>query len=79
MSHSALLFLANKTQCTLRLLALLQESRTLGVPRVAIGGVSPDNAAALIAAGADCVAVISALFDSPDIELEARRFSQLFP
>lgn len=58
--------------------ALLQESRTLAVPRVAIGGISPDNAPALIAAGADCVAVISALFDSPDIEFEARRFSQLF-
>jgi thiamine-phosphate pyrophosphorylase len=57
----------------------LQESRALGVPRVAIGGITPDNAPLLIAAGADCVAVISSLFDSPDIELAARRFSRLFP
>lgn len=60
-------------------LQLLAEARSLGVPVVAIGGITPDNAAPLIAAGADCVAVISSLFDSADIESAARRFSQLFP
>ncbi|HET9031720.1 MAG TPA: thiamine phosphate synthase [Dokdonella sp.] len=58
---------------------LLVEARSFGVPVVAIGGITPDNAGALIAAGADCVAVISSLFDAPDIESAARRFSQLFP
>ncbi len=58
---------------------LLIEARSLGVPMVAIGGITPDNAPPLIAAGADCIAVISALFDATDIETVARRFSQLFP
>jgi thiamine monophosphate synthase len=32
----------------------------------------------LIAAGADAVAVVSALFDAPDIEAQARRIARLF-
>jgi thiamine monophosphate synthase len=32
-----------------------------------------------VAAGADAVAVISALFDVPDVRAAARRFSLLFP
>lgn len=58
---------------------LLIAAQSIGVPMVAIGGITPDNAAPLIAAGADCIAVISSLFDAPDIESVARRFSQLFP
>jgi len=45
---------------------LRQLSRRLPVPVVAIGGVTRDNAAATIAAGAHCVAVISDLFGDPD-------------
>jgi thiamine-phosphate pyrophosphorylase len=37
-----------------------------------------DNAAAVIRAGADCVAVISDLFDAPDIGARARAFANLF-
>jgi thiamine-phosphate pyrophosphorylase len=48
------------------------------VPVVAIGGITPDNAPQLIAAGADSVAVISALFDADDVTMTARRFSALF-
>ncbi len=48
------------------------------LPIVAIGGINEDNAAGLIAAGADAVAVVSALFDAPDIEAQARRFARLF-
>jgi thiamine-phosphate pyrophosphorylase len=48
------------------------------VPIVAIGGITLDNAPALIAAGADVVAVITALFDAPDIELAAHIFSSQF-
>jgi thiamine-phosphate pyrophosphorylase len=59
-------------------LALFAAARGLGVPRVAIGGITLDNAPALIAAGADCVAVISALFDAPDPAVAARAFAQLF-
>ena len=50
----------------------------LALPKVAIGGVTPDNAPALIAAGADAVAVIHSLFSAADIEAQARRFANLF-
>lgn len=42
--------------------SLLVHARALGVPVVAIGGVTADNAGTLFAAGADAVAVISAVF-----------------
>lgn len=47
-------------------------ARACGVPAVAIGGVSPENAAAVMAAGASGVAVISALFAAPDPREAAR-------
>jgi thiamine-phosphate pyrophosphorylase len=58
--------------------SLLTETRSLGLPVVAIGGITPDNAPALIHAGADAVAVITALYAAPDVEAAARRFSHLF-
>lgn len=61
-------------------LALLREARRhLSIPVVAIGGITHENAPQLIAAGAHCVAVVSALFDADDVRLAARRFSALFP
>ena len=51
----------------------------LPVPKVAIGGVTPDNGASLIRAGASALAVIHALFASQDIEATARQFARLFP
>jgi thiamine-phosphate pyrophosphorylase len=60
-------------------LALLQQaSREIQLPIVAIGGIMPANAEALIDAGADAIAVINALFDAPDIEARARKFAELF-
>lgn len=50
----------------------------LGVPRVAIGGITPANGAMLVQAGADALAVISALFDADDIRAAAQDFSKLF-
>ena len=47
-------------------------------PICAIGGITLDNAGALVAAGADLLAVISALYDAPDPQLAALKFSQLF-
>jgi thiamine-phosphate pyrophosphorylase len=59
--------------------ALLQTGRKkLSVPIVAIGGITQSNCLVLIEAGADALAVISALFDAPDIEVAAREFSTLF-
>jgi thiamine-phosphate pyrophosphorylase len=48
------------------------------VPVVAIGGITPANAEVLIEAGADAVAVISALFDAADVAAAARSFVALF-
>lgn len=45
---------------------LLHEARALGRPLVAIGGITADNAPALVAAGADLLAVIGGVFDAPD-------------
>lgn len=59
-------------------LELFGAARALGVPLVAIGGITLDNAPALVAAGADCAAVISALFDAPDPGAAARAFARLF-
>ena len=59
--------------------ALLRTARKeLGVPIVAIGGITQRNAAALIKAGANAVAVISALWNAPDIERAAKEFAALF-
>ena len=57
---------------------LLREARQFGLPLVAIGGITADNGRALIDAGVDCLAAISALFDAPDILSRARRFAALF-
>ena len=47
-------------------LDLLRDSLPLGVPRVAIGGLTPDNARTLTHAGCELLAVISGVFDAPD-------------
>jgi thiamine-phosphate pyrophosphorylase len=54
---------------------LLREARALtGRPLVAIGGIDAARAVVAIAAGADGVAVISALTGAPDLERAARAF-----
>ena len=50
----------------------------LGVAKVAIGGITLANAPQLLAAGADCLAVISDLFDAPDVASRARAYGRLF-
>ena len=58
---------------------LLRQARAeLAVPLVAIGGISAQNGASLVQAGADALAVISALFDAADIQAVAQAFSKLF-
>ncbi len=52
--------------------------RELGLPVVAIGGITLDNALPLIRAGADCVAVVSALFEVDDVRSAAADFAALF-
>ena len=55
-----------------------EAKRQTGLPVVAIGGITVENAPQLIAAGADSVAVITALFSAADIEATARQFTALF-
>jgi len=58
---------------------LLREARRkLHVPIVAIGGITPENGASLIAAGADALAVIEGVFGQADVRAAARRYAQLF-
>jgi thiamine-phosphate pyrophosphorylase len=59
-------------------LQLLRDARRYQLPVVAIGGITADNAAPVIAAGADCVAVIADLWTAPDITARARAFTRLF-
>ncbi|MGA7826339.1 MAG: bifunctional hydroxymethylpyrimidine kinase/phosphomethylpyrimidine kinase [Geobacteraceae bacterium] len=59
--------------------AALAEIRSrVQIPIVAIGGITRDNAPAVIDAGADSLAVISSVLASPDPHLAARELSLLF-
>lgn len=59
-------------------LSLLNQARALGVPVVAIGGITLANAAEVIAAGASAIAVCHSLFACSHIEARARDFCRLF-
>lgn len=59
-------------------LSAIADARRHGLPVVVIGGITADNAAPLVEAGADAVAVISGLYASPDPEAAARQLSGLF-
>lgn len=58
--------------------ALLAEAAALGVPRVAIGGITPDNMSPLVAAGADLVAVIGGVFEAADPVAAAQAYRSGF-
>lgn len=62
--------------CTLLNLTHIKNNITL--PLVAIGGITLSNAAEVIAAGADSIAVIHALFTAQHITTTAQHFSRLF-
>lgn len=70
---------ATKPEAVKAELALIPAAKArFDVPIVAIGGITVYNARQLIAAKADAVAVITALFETDDIELRAREFTDLF-
>ena len=56
---------------------LREMRRNVTVPIIAIGGIKPDNVRDVIAAGADGVAVISAVVGSMDISAAARELRAL--
>jgi len=58
---------------------LLREAKqAFSLPLVAIGGITPENGAQLVAAGADMLAVIHGVFGQPDTVLAAQQYSKLF-
>jgi thiamine-phosphate pyrophosphorylase len=68
-----------KPQAVRASLELLRAARAeLRVPIVAIGGITPENGAALVAAGAGALAVITGVFADDDIRAAARRYARLF-
>jgi len=68
-----------KPQAVPATLHLLRAARAeLAIPIVAIGGITPENGASLIAAGADALAVIEGVFGQPDIRAAAARYARLF-
>lgn len=56
-------------------LDLIYESRELGLPRVAIGGLRPDNIGPLAEAGVEMFAVVEALFSALDPAAAVAEFS----
>ncbi|MGF6274307.1 thiamine-phosphate pyrophosphorylase [Massilia sp. UYP11] len=59
---------------------LLDQARAeLTVPIVVIGGMTPENAAPLVARGIDLVAAITSVYGSGDPGAAARAFGALFP
>jgi thiamine-phosphate pyrophosphorylase len=60
-------------------LSVLRAARgALRIPVCAIGGVTPDNAPALIEAGADLVAAVEGVFGARDVAAAARAYARLF-
>lgn len=60
-------------------LDVLHQARArFNVPIVAIGGIAPDNAQAVIDAGADLIALAGAIFDAADPGVVTRDLTNLF-
>lgn len=68
-----------KPNAPLATVDLFQQAKsTLTVASCGIGGITTDNAAPLLAAGADLLAVITDLFSAPDITARAAAYQRLF-
>jgi thiamine-phosphate pyrophosphorylase len=57
---------------------LCEAKQKLHIPVVAIGGITPENGAHLLAAGADALAVIEGVFGQNDVRAAAERYTRLF-
>jgi thiamine-phosphate pyrophosphorylase len=59
-------------------LSLLKKAKSLHKPIVAIGGINPDNSAAVLESGADFIAVISSVFAADNPELALKSYLNIF-
>ncbi len=57
---------------------LVQAKQELSIPVVAIGGITPDNGANLISAGANMLAVVDGVFGQKSTQSAAQRYAELF-
>ncbi|MEG2963358.1 MAG: thiamine phosphate synthase, partial [Janthinobacterium sp.] len=61
---------------------VLQAKREIALPCVVIGGMTAENAAPLVARGADMVAAISSVFgngsQAHDVDIAVQQFNMLF-
>ena len=73
-------FLSHTKPCAVSApLDLIRQAKAqLSIPVVAIGGITPDNAAPLIDAGVDMLAVVHGIFGQTNPEQAARHYTQLF-
>ena len=55
---------------------LRQARQRLGIPVVAIGGITPENGQPLITAGAQLLAAIHGVFGQADVQAAARRYAR---
>lgn len=66
---------ATKPHAPRATVALLEQARReFDLPLCAIGGITPDNARPLVAAGADLIAVVGGLWDGDDAEAAASAY-----
>jgi thiamine-phosphate pyrophosphorylase len=57
---------------------LCEAKQKLHIPVVAIGGITPENGAHLLAAGANALAVVEGVFGQADVRAAAERYTRLF-
>lgn len=70
---------ATKPHARRATLELLKQAKArITVPIVAIGGITPENGAPLVAAGAHALAVVSGVFAATYPRASARRYASLF-
>lgn len=74
-------FFASRTkpaavQADVQLIARARQE--LGLPVVAIGGITPHNGVSLVAAGADMLAVVQGVFAAADVRRAAAAYAALF-
>jgi thiamine-phosphate pyrophosphorylase len=69
-------FFPTRTKTTARRATtqLLNDAKPLGVPIIAIGGITPGNVQPIIEAGADLIAVVGGVFDAPDPVVAIREY-----